>query len=66
MDVTQRVARIREEGKTVVSSLSNAFEECDTPEELEHLNAIVQAQRQNLNTIAYLIGLAMAERKNGS
>lgn len=62
MDVNKRLETIRAEVKGCAESLLRAAEECDTPEELAHFNAIVQAGLQRLQSSAYLIGLAIKER----
>ena len=62
MDVANRLLTIRDEIKLSAESLLRAAKECDAPEEMEHLNAVLQAHRQNLNSAAYLLGLALQER----
>lgn len=66
MDIKQRIETIRAEVKGCAESQLRAAEECDTPEELNHFNAIIQAALQRLQSSAYLIGLALKERNGGA
>lgn len=62
MDVNKRLAAIRSGIKSSAEQLLAAVEDCDTPEEMYHLNAVLQAHRQSIQANAYLLGLAMKER----
>lgn len=59
MDLEKTINIVRGDTKACAESLLRAVEICDTPEELDHLNAVLQAARQTLQGAVFLIGKAI-------
>jgi len=54
---------IRDDLKACADTLLRAVDACDEPDELDQLNAVVQAVRQQLQSSAFSIGKALQETK---
>ena len=64
MDANKGLINIKSELETCARSILRAVESCDSPEELDELNAYIQSARQVLQNATYLIGKAIQDRLN--
>ena len=65
MDIQKTIDLARGDVKACAESLLRVAAACDTPEELDQLNSVVQGARQVLQSTAYLIGKALQEKGDG-